>query len=950
MLIAIPRWTWLSLPLLAVAFLAGDSPTRAVAQDRHADPEKLLTVDIEVWQFDQHLDREFRPNGNIARWEMIESLQKRVDGIIPPPPKRAELKVAYGQRQHVQMAIDTGSVFEVNLRTEFIGSHEITFNYDLIRKSGVDQVKISGTQRVTLGNICLERVKAPVAAGGEKQAGEWLVLMIPRLRNADGTDVVIPVDLAHEAKTHGSVFFPRAGTFQLQVPEGWSGMLIVNSDSGLVSLAGSTNIGASADARASSKNIPLEIFRAEQPVLEAVSAHGGGGIQVVARRPGSASLRTLLMDVESLSTCELQIVVTADMTEINRAIRDAVPRASVKTVKIKDAVLLSGTVAEAEDLSLLAEIAEQFAPKVINRVKVAGASPPARDPLATSGIASALRSTPSRPAPVEPPGSRPRRRDALELKAIHDEVRGLRDDVRRLNELLQKRLTAETEPQSAEVARINRALGKTVAVDFQETPLNAAIRKLGDLMEVNMVLDTRSLEEGGLKATAPVTIIVTDVTARSALKLILEPMNLTYIVEDEVLKVVSRQRSKGAVIVKTYSFADLRPVLPQDLPGKPQADVFSELRQLMMSTIDPDSWDESGGVGSIQRHRETDSLVVRQSADVHAAIVDLLQQIRRLKGFPPRVDKVDDSNLVVKVYAVADLVVPVPEPKDWKIAGASSWLKLYDRITTDIAPLNWKENGGNCSIEVNENTLSLVIRATPFIHDQIAALFETMRREFDVQVTLELQYFSRVTKAVLQKADLKLDFDPRTRMLQMGEHDTKQLISAIKGSNMGPKITLFNGQIGHIQCGDSKVFLRCLVADNRETVRLNVAVNPSNLAIAMTRNSQRLPDAGYLLIDVTDQQSMPDPATKREGRSLVLVRPRIIVQTEEVMQPDAKSDAGTVTDKASLSDFRRSVGAGLRAIVPIMGPTPIALDWAFPIVKQDTDMTQPFSFSIGVNR
>ena len=138
--------------------------------------------------------------------------------------------------------------------------------------------------------------------------------------------------------------------------------------------------------------------------------------------------------------------------------------------------------------------------------------------------------------------------------------------------------------------------------------------------------------------------------------------------------------------------------------------------------------------------------------------------------------------------------------------------------------------------------------------------------------------------------------------------------------------------------------------DNRETVRFNVAVNPSNLAIEMTRNSQRLPDAGYLLIDVTDQQPIPDPGTKREGRSLVLVRPRIIVQPDEVRQPDAKSDADTVSDKASLSDIRPSVGAGLRATVPMIGPTPIALDRGVPIVPQDTDMTRLFSFSIGIAR
>jgi len=62
------------------------------------------------------------------------------------------------------------------------------------------------------------------------------------------------------------------------------------------------------------------------------------------------------------------------------------------------------------------------------------------------------------------------------------------------------------------------------------------------------------------------------------------------------------------------------------------------------------------------------------------------------------------------------------------------------------------------------------------------------------------------------------------------------------------------------------------------------------------------------------------------------------------------SDFGTVTDNVSLEDFRVSVGAGLRITVPMMGPTPIALDWAIPLAQKDTDRTQLFSFYIGLNR
>ncbi|MFO1044143.1 MAG: POTRA domain-containing protein [Planctomycetaceae bacterium] len=74
------------------------------------------------------------------------------------------------------------------------------------------------------------------------------------------------------------------------------------------------------------------------------------------------------------------------------------------------------------------------------------------------------------------------------------------------------------------------------------------------------------------------------------------------------------------------------------------------------------------------------------------------------------------------------------------------------------------------------------------------------------------------------------------------------------------------------------------------------------------------------------------------------------VMANEMVKIVTFSDFGTVNDKASLSDFRVSVGAGLRVTVPMMGPTPIALDWAVPLSKIDTDKTQLFSFYIGVAR
>lgn len=62
------------------------------------------------------------------------------------------------------------------------------------------------------------------------------------------------------------------------------------------------------------------------------------------------------------------------------------------------------------------------------------------------------------------------------------------------------------------------------------------------------------------------------------------------------------------------------------------------------------------------------------------------------------------------------------------------------------------------------------------------------------------------------------------------------------------------------------------------------------------------------------------------------------------------SDFGTVEPTPALDDFRVALGAGLRVTIPAMGPAPIALDFAVPVTKADTDDTQVFSFSIGFLR
>jgi outer membrane protein insertion porin family len=62
-------------------------------------------------------------------------------------------------------------------------------------------------------------------------------------------------------------------------------------------------------------------------------------------------------------------------------------------------------------------------------------------------------------------------------------------------------------------------------------------------------------------------------------------------------------------------------------------------------------------------------------------------------------------------------------------------------------------------------------------------------------------------------------------------------------------------------------------------------------------------------------------------------------------------DAGTIESSIKNwdKDFRVAPGFGLRIVVPMMGPAPIALDFAFPIATAPGDQKQVFSFFVGFN-
>jgi general secretion pathway protein D len=69
---------------------------------------------------------------------------------------------------------------------------------------------------------------------------------------------------------------------------------------------------------------------------------------------------------------------------------------------------------------------------------------------------------------------------------------------------------------------------------------------------------------------------------------------------------------------------------PGGLGGAAMAD-FDSLIELITTTVQPDTWDDVGGPGSVAPFPTNLSIVVSQTQEVHEELVDLLHQLRRMQ-------------------------------------------------------------------------------------------------------------------------------------------------------------------------------------------------------------------------------------------------------------------------------------------------------------------------------
>ena len=118
---------------------------------------------------------------------------------------------------------------------------------------------------------------------------------------------------------------------------------------------------------------------------------------------------------------------------------------------------------------------------------------------------------------------------------------------------------------------------------------------------------------------------------KAALRLLLHELNMTYVVENDVLLLTTNEAAETKLATRIYPVSDILDKY-RDENGNVYAD-FDSLMDGIKSTVAPQTWDEVGGPGSIAKITmgTADALVISQTQDVHEQIVNLLGRLREAK-------------------------------------------------------------------------------------------------------------------------------------------------------------------------------------------------------------------------------------------------------------------------------------------------------------------------------
>lgn len=191
-----------------------------------------------------------------------------------------------------------------------------------------------------------------------------------------------------------------------------------------------------------------------------------------------------------------------------------------------------------------------------------------------------------------------------------------------------KNRSATLYPLTDKEKAILKSLNSLVSVHFKDTRFEDAIKALSEQLGQPIILDKTALQEAQVNYDSKVTMDIPRVAARTVLRKLLGEFGLAYVIRDQTIEVTSTLKAKEMMVTRSYYLGDLVGIsrlggLEELRLGGIQytqqqmAKQVQQIIDVIQSSIEPSSWRESGGSGTIFFHAPSMSLVIKQSAEVH---------------------------------------------------------------------------------------------------------------------------------------------------------------------------------------------------------------------------------------------------------------------------------------------------------------------------------------------
>lgn len=213
------------------------------------------------------------------------------------------------------------------------------------------------------------------------------------------------------------------------------------------------------------------------------------------------------------------------------------------------------------------------------------------------------------------------------------------------------RSSAPLEAPLAKMAPLEKTLTAKISVSFVDQPLHEILDQLGEKIGCSIVIRRKKLAESNISLDSPLTMRGKDVVAETLLSEMLAELNLTFHVTGNALIITTQEDASQEMQIRVYDCRDFYPRAGakgggSDSGEKSEASKtgdwsprsrhypdYDPLVDLITTTVAPQSWDEVGGPGSVERYQGI--LTVRQTRAIHRELERTLNMMRRARDLTP---------------------------------------------------------------------------------------------------------------------------------------------------------------------------------------------------------------------------------------------------------------------------------------------------------------------------